>query len=701
MQERELRLALVCYGGISLAVYMHGITREVWHLTRASRAHADGDTMESEVERAYADFLGEIEQSGGAGLRILVDIVSGASAGGINGIFLAHAIATGQSLAPLTDLWLEKADVDELIDPEARMAGRFAKVWASPFIWAISGRLGNDDGALEPGAQAEMREKLARFMRSRWFEPPFGGRVFTTMLLDAFDAMARSDPGMRLLPDGHPLDLFVTVTDFHGHPETLTLNSPPTITENEHRTILSFREDGGGQGGLAEVVSLAFAARATASFPGAFPPMTVGEMDGVLDERDQPWPDRAAFLTRQFGRSQHPEAVVLIDGSVLSNAPFGPAIEALGRRPARREVIRRFVYIDPKPAIRSIGLARDSDEKPGFFTTIFGALSDLPREQPIRDNLDAIGQRSQRIARLNRIAALLQPEVEARMQGVMGKRWLMAKPTADRVRDWRIQIDRQAAEDTGIAYASYVALRLAALDPAADLAHATRTLLQRDRAYRLRRLRALARRLTALMEAGDDVGDARAAIYRLIGDASDEALPLDQVDALADSSVAAMAMAATRRVRRAILHSYLGFPHFDIATYAMFEGQGFDEFDAIRVDRISPDDAQTLRQGDARATLRGVELSSFGAFFSRAYRENDYLWGRLHGAERLVDIVASTLPAPSALGDERLREIKHRLFVAILLEERDRLPRVASQIDALLAQLGHSPGRSSSVGEDK
>ena len=38
VREKELRLALVCYGGISLAVYMHGITKEVWHVSRASRA---------------------------------------------------------------------------------------------------------------------------------------------------------------------------------------------------------------------------------------------------------------------------------------------------------------------------------------------------------------------------------------------------------------------------------------------------------------------------------------------------------------------------------------------------------------------------------------------------------------------------------------------------------------------------------------
>jgi hypothetical protein len=53
------------------------------------------------------------------------DILTGASAGGINAIFLADAISTGRSLEPLTDLWLETADVDRLLDPtSARVALR-------------------------------------------------------------------------------------------------------------------------------------------------------------------------------------------------------------------------------------------------------------------------------------------------------------------------------------------------------------------------------------------------------------------------------------------------------------------------------------------------------------------------------------------------------------------------------------------------
>ena len=98
MREKELRLALVCYGGISLAVYMHGITKEIWRLVCASRAFHDSETPKGGSEGVYHALLQEIEEQGAIRVRVLADIIAGASAGGINGIFLAQAIATGQSL---------------------------------------------------------------------------------------------------------------------------------------------------------------------------------------------------------------------------------------------------------------------------------------------------------------------------------------------------------------------------------------------------------------------------------------------------------------------------------------------------------------------------------------------------------------------------------------------------------------------------
>jgi hypothetical protein len=142
-----------------------------------------------------------------------------------------------------------------------------------------------------------------------------------------------------------------------------------------------------------------------------------------------------------------------------------------------------------------------------------------------------------------------------------------------------------------------------------------------------------------------------------------------------------------RDIRRPMLLTYLGFPYFDVATLPLLQGEGMDEFDPIKVDRIAPDDARSIRAGGAEATLKGIQFNSFGAFFSRAYRENDYLWGRLHGAERLIDIIVSTLP-PGRMKPGRVAAIKRAAFQAILDEEEPRLGAVPGLIDAIRKEVG-------------
>jgi predicted acylesterase/phospholipase RssA len=706
MREKELRLALVCYGGVSLAVYMHGITKEIWHLARASRAFHEGNGISlSPSERLYADLLATISNHANIRLRVLTDIVAGASAGGINGIFLAQAVASGQSLDPLTELWLNDADVDHLLDPDAKMPSRFSKIWAMPLVWAFANR---QETVFMDELDAEAHEKLARFMRSRWFEPPFGGPVFTRLLLKAFDAMASGPRGARLLPDEQPLDLFVTVTDFHGHPERLRLNSPPEIIETEHRLTLSFRDDPGEPTAMGDIPELTFAARATASFPGAFPPFTVTELDTVLDEEDRQWPGREPFLARILPRraaAGEAHTAVLIDGSVLANAPFRPAIDALRMRPARREVDRRFVYIDPKPGLRSVKLnLRGEAQTPGFFTTIFGAMSDLPREQPIRDNLDAIAGRSARIARMRAIVDRLRPDVEASVAAMFGRTLFIDRPNPARLAAWRAKAETRAARDAGHSYLGYCQLRFSTLiEAASDDARAAlivensmspdvaALLARRDARYRIRRLRFLARSLATLAEdnPGTHLDHVRDAVYRCLApyleiDArSDLTADLAALDATTDAVIADALAACPKAERRAPLLAYLGFPFYDVATLALLQGEGLDEFDIIKVDRISPEDAQSIRKGGATATLKGVQFNSFGAFFSRAYRENDYLWGRLHGAERMIDIIASTLPSGQALPPETIRAAKQALFNAILDEEATRCTHVAPLIAEL------------------
>jgi patatin-related protein len=763
MREKELRLALVCYGGISLAVYMHGITKEIWRLARASRAFHDGRFCTGSQE-VYRQLLEQVEEHAGLRLTVFADIIAGASAGGINGIFLAQAIATGQSLDPLTELWLEAADVERLIDPEAK-ATRLSKLWAIP-IAMLADRGGEAMQSVDPETRAEVRRKLSSFVRARWFEPPFGGEVFTNLLLDAFQAMASGPTGEPLLPEDQPLDLHVTVTDFRGHPQRLRLNSPPEVIETEHRLIVSFTDSGGPKRSLGAAPELAFAARATASFPGAFPPFTVAELDDVLASRGLAWPERDGFLARTLPRHAAAgvaDKAVMIDGSVLSNAPFRPAMDALKNRAARREIDRRFVYIDPKPGVRSISLrGGGGGEPPGFFSTILGALSEIPREQPIRDNLEALQGRSERIARTRRVIDALRDEVEEVIAELFGRTFFLDSPTPARIAGWRSRAQSEAARRAGPAYSAYGHLKLSGI--VEELAGLIRRItpvgigptrgqardaiwaeLQRrrldrvsergggatpavitffrehDLGFRIRRLRFLARRLAAIQETNSGITPACEAfersIYEILAlyleremasfftpeltanachvrhgadhvlDAIGAARGLRAIDDQADTMLAEALATLPRSERRDMLFAYLGFAFYDLTTLSM-TGDGEGEFDPVKVDRISPDDAQTIRQGGVGATLKGTRFNSFGAFFSRAYRENDYLWGRLHGADRLVDIVLSTVPAQRSLSVGKVASLKRALFHAILDEEAARLTSVPALIDKIRGEIG-------------
>nr|WP_298927841.1 patatin-like protein [uncultured Erythrobacter sp.] len=751
MRQKELRLALICYGGVSLAVYMHGVTKEVWHLARASRCyHAPVGGDLKGVARVYRDLFETIENDCGLRLRVLPDILTGASAGGINAVFLAQAIQSGQSLEPLTDLWLENADVSELTDPEAEPMWRYAKIWAQPIADWFLKRPGNAvSESVSPETRDEVRAKVSRLVRGRWFSPPFSGDRFSAMLYEALGSMAASDLGPSLLPNGHPIDLFVTATDFRGHSEMLRLNSPAIVEETEHRMPIGFRTiiKDNGDGALADPLELVTAARATASFPGAFPPLTLDEIDRLAMENGRQWSSRGSFLSKimpMHVRDGTIDNVALIDGSVLVNAPFGAALEALSNRSSQREVDRRFVYIEPRPD-RSQSVGDKADQPVGFFAAIFGSLSTIPREQPIRDDLERIEKQSRDAERLQRIVMGLRPEIDRAVEKLFGLTFFLDSPTPKRLGNWRAKAQQAAAERAGYAFGAYAQTKFTAIiDRLAELTHSAapeltladsgliaevlrRTLSERgleilteegggansdaiaffrahDIGFRIRRLQLLARRLSRDWETDPEISDdaldlARAKIYEILGiynQADESAVHSDtfctlargaledpgavldylentrllpETDVKAEQMFADALDAMPKNLKRRMLLTYLGFPFYDVATLPLVQSDRLAEYNPVKIDRISPDDARSIREGGTQATLRGIEFYNFGAFFSRAYRENDYLWGRLHGAERMIDFVSSTVEV--GLPDATVRHYKRAAFLAIIDEEYD------------------------------
>src|SRR6266487_320867 len=131
--EREVRFAVVMYGGVSLAIYINGVAQELLSLVRATAPKSvdseDPLLTENELKGAAKVYrqLGQRDRAGEppsgepcVRSRFIVDVISGTSAGGINGVFLAKALARNQDMEGLKKLWLQEGDLGKLLnDPRS------------------------------------------------------------------------------------------------------------------------------------------------------------------------------------------------------------------------------------------------------------------------------------------------------------------------------------------------------------------------------------------------------------------------------------------------------------------------------------------------------------------------------------------------------------------------------------------------------
>lgn len=808
IREKDLRLAVVCFGGISLAVYQHGITKEIIKLLRASKIfHAEDGSREFDIntkpdtELLYLDLLDKIRKSG-LNLRIIVDAISGSSAGGINGVVLARAISHDLPVEPLTDMWLTRADIAHVLAARAR-ARPWHKWYIRPFVAPIFWLLTRKH--LMPSIpDKETRTKLSLFLRSQWFRPPFDGQGFCHILLDALGAMG--EPRSRtasLMPAGHRLDLLITATDFYGTDRSIYIHDPPVVREREHRHIFRFSFEKFKGGGIQtdfdtySVPSLAFAARATASFPGAFPPVQIDEMDAALNARQQSWPGREQFLRDNFTPYHafgiNPERAVFVDGSVLNNKPVFEAIEAASSHAAFRGVDRRLIYIDPHP-----GAAKPPPEiVPGFARTIAGALSELPRYEPIFGELAQIEVFNANVRRLQQTIDTATPRVRAVVGEVLGA-GPVRPADAQQVRRWRLKVAHRVSTEERILYANYLQLMIGAgleylsqlicavcafpqgspqvhwvaktlriwarrsgiysenyeIEPGIaddmDLPAFARFVGSFDLGSRRRRIQLIMRTIDGLFNRLENDGGisttpasldalkrrffhqldslreyqkndflrvqtlshARALFGRTNVMPDEAALPDPQAFVLSHFSElsAIIEQIGTECdfkrfsnetdeivgsaefqqmdgfVRREILEAYLGFDLWDAVSFPMMSMKGshealqLTELQEIVVDRISPDDITAF--ADRGPFLRGAEFGGFAGFFSRAARENDYLWGRLHAIDRLLSIIASSV-SQEMNEDLDIGSFKKRAFEIVLQAEAKRLPHVTELINEL------------------
>ncbi|MGD9664282.1 MAG: DUF3376 domain-containing protein, partial [Novosphingobium sp.] len=81
--------------------------------------------------------------------------------------------------------------------------------------------------------------------------------------------------------------------------------------------------------------------------------------------------------------------------------------------------------------------------------------------------------------------------------------------------------------------------------------------------------------------------------------------------------------------------------------------------------------------------LLGASVIGFGGFMCRQAGVNDYLWGRLNGVERLVDIIKSAVADPELKATIDFEAFKKQAFTIVLDQESDALGTAGETIAAI------------------
>lgn len=287
-QTEELRFATAMTGGVSLAIWMGGVARELNLVQRASQRRDELASLpdmsptgapDENVETLYLRLLNLLDTT------VEADILAGTSAGGINAALLGMARVNDLDLAPLRDMWLKLGALEDLLrdpaedDPPSLLQG---------------------DGHLLKGLEAGFDELWPA-------STPVAGSWRATIV-------------------------HLTTTLLAGEVGRFTDAYGTLVEDIDHRGLFTFDEGTLSDRGV--LPALATAARSTASFPGAFEPGFVAHGEGT----GRPAMEQYSNITRAHWVS---------DGGLLMNRPIQPLLQAVFDRKAERHVRRVLLYVVP------------------------------------------------------------------------------------------------------------------------------------------------------------------------------------------------------------------------------------------------------------------------------------------------------------------------------------------------------------------
>ncbi|WP_328523060.1 patatin-like protein [Kribbella sp. NBC_00359] len=300
----EIRFAVVLNGGVSLAVWMGGVVREIDRVTRG--------------KGPYGRLLRLLD------VKARADVIAGTSAGGINGAALALSQANEHAdVGLMRDLWSEQ--------------GRMESLLQRPFKGSPASLLRGDDYFL-PKLYEAMKQLCAGWTPTSLSAHPIELIITTTLLHGArivtVDALGQQLP--QMLHEG-------TFTFRRAEADG---GADDFVPGDDHKLA----------------AALAMAARCTAGFPVAFEPCFVparnapgagqaqnGESYDLADPSRRP--DLGNYVS---WRTAGPREAVppdrsryAMDGGLLANTPTKAALEAVAGMPASGLVQRVMLLVYP------------------------------------------------------------------------------------------------------------------------------------------------------------------------------------------------------------------------------------------------------------------------------------------------------------------------------------------------------------------
>ncbi|MBM7786308.1 patatin-like protein [Tenggerimyces flavus] len=312
----EIRLAVVLNGGVSLAIWMGGATLEIDRLTRREGPYA-----------ALLDLMGSEARA---------DVITGSSAGGINGAFLSVAqVSVNADLRLLRDLWADQ--------------GRLESMFRKPFRGSPTSLLQGDEYFLP-----RLRDAFRQLAR-RWNPRPIDERpvdlTITTSLLTGAQRVTVDSLGQPLKQTTHD--------------ETFSFRRGPTA-----RTLVNGQwqtpDDFSAERIEATVDKLALAARSTASFPLAFEPSFIPVVfDGSDTTNGRPnMANAVSWAEADRSGGVRDLSRYTVDGGLLVNTPTQAALEAIDKMPASDSVRRVMLVVHPHAGLPSAARADDPNDPP-------------------------------------------------------------------------------------------------------------------------------------------------------------------------------------------------------------------------------------------------------------------------------------------------------------------------------------------------